>query len=99
MGLTLISEMPSYLTDQLGFDLESAGALSVLPYITLFLSVICSGKIFHWLQENRAWSVRDVRLTAETVAYLGVAVGLVICGFLNNVVAAFAFITLAQVNN
>jgi len=88
--------MPSYLTDQLGFDLSSAGALSVLPYFTMFVSVIGSGNLFHWLQEERGWTTRDVRLTAEFVAYGGVALGLIACGYLTNVPAAFFFMTLAQ---
>lgn len=94
--MTLLSEMPSYLTDQLGFDLSSAGLLSVLPYLTLFVSVIGSGNLFHWLQEEHGWSIRSVRLAAEFSAYGGVALGLIACGYSTSVPIAFFFMTMAQ---
>jgi hypothetical protein len=40
IGFMLLSEIPAYLTDELGFDLESAGALAVLPYAANFISAI-----------------------------------------------------------
>ena len=99
INFTLLSEMPSYLTDVLGFDLESAGALSMLPFGVLFLSVIGSGNLFHWLQKEHDWSTRAVRLSAQFYAFGGASVGLLICGFLRNVPAAFFFMIIAQGSN
>jgi hypothetical protein len=96
INLTLLSEMPSYLTDQLGFDLSAAGALSTLPYVMLFCAVIGLGNVFHWLQEKHRWSTRSIRLTAQFIAFIGASLGLIICGYLKSVPAAFVFMILAQ---
>jgi len=96
INFTLLSEMPSYLTDQLGFDLSSAGALCTLPYIMLFCSVIASGNLFHWLQEKRDWTTRSIRLSSQFTSFGGASLGLVICGFLQSVPAAFFFMIIAQ---
>jgi MFS transporter, ACS family, solute carrier family 17 (sodium-dependent inorganic phosphate cotransporter), other len=88
--------MPSYLTDQLGFDLSSAGLLSVLPYVALFVFVMASGNLFHWLQEEKSWSTTQVRRTAQFVGYTGAGLGLVFCSFVSNAGVAFMFVVLAQ---
>lgn len=88
--------MPSYLTDQLGFDLSSAGLLSVLPYVALFVCVVGSGNIFHWLQQEHSWSTTRVRRTAQYIGYAGAGLGLVICSFIDVAGVAFMFMVLAQ---
>jgi hypothetical protein len=46
----LLSEIPSFLTDALGFDLEESGLLSVVPYFTNFCSVLLFAQVFENLQ-------------------------------------------------
>jgi MFS family permease len=94
--ITLLSEMPSYLTDQLGFDLSSAGLLSVLPYFMLFVFVFGSGRIFHYLHTEGGWTTRGVRQTAQQLGFLGAGLGLILCGFIPNVPVAFTFMVLGQ---
>lgn len=96
VGYTLLSEMPSYLTDELGFDLSTAGLLCVLPYFMLFCTAIGSGRLFDWLSRERGWTVRDIRQTAERVALLGSGSCLVICGYITDVPTAFTFMIVAQ---
>ena len=48
----ILSELPSYLTDELGFDLESAGLLAIAPYLANFIGVIVFGHYFHKFQET-----------------------------------------------
>ena len=96
IGFTLLSEMPSFLTDQLGFDLSSAGLLSVVPYAMLFLATTSSGKLFCYLQDHRNWTVTDVRQCAQFVAFTCSGGGLIILGFINNVPAAFTVLIFAQ---
>ncbi len=90
--------MPSYLTDVLGFNLESAGILSVFPYLVLFLSSLLFGKFFDYLQRERGWRVRTVRQWAQFLSIGGSAVGLVVCGFLDNRYAAYTFMIITQVS-
>ena len=44
--------MPSYLTDELGFNLSSAGALSTIPYVLLFITTLGSSRVFTWLEKQ-----------------------------------------------
>lgn len=96
IGFTLLSEMPSYLTDELGFDLSSAGLLCVLPYAMMFCAVMGSGKLFTYLQQEKNWTVRDVRLTAQYASFLCAGGGLVLCGYIDYVPVAFTFMVISQ---
>ena len=89
--------MPSYLTDVLGFDLSSAGALCVFPYLALFVSVLGFARFFDYMQREHGWSANRVRVTAMFVAYMGSALGLIVCGFLDAKYAAYCFMILTQV--
>eukprot|EP01031_Cornospumella_fuschlensis_P039369 gene39369-47922_t len=44
ISFTLLSEMPSYLTDSLDFSSSSAGILCVFPYIALFIATLMYGR-------------------------------------------------------
>jgi hypothetical protein len=61
IGFSLLSELPSFLSDQLGFGLQSTGILCVAPYATLFIGAIGFGRFFDYLQHVRHWSVRSIR--------------------------------------
>lgn len=88
--------MPSFLTDELGFDLESAGILCVFPYLALFFSSLSFGAIFEYMQWHHGWSINNVRQAAQWIAFLGSASGLVLCGFMGNSYAAYSFMILSQ---
>jgi uncharacterized membrane protein len=98
VGFTLLSEMPSYLTDVLGFDLGSAGVLCVFPYLALFVSTLFFARLFDYLQRERGWKVDSVRKTAMFLMFIGSSTLLVICGFLPEKYAAYAFMILTQVS-
>ena len=97
IGYTLLSEMPSYLTDVLGFDLQSAGILCIFPYIALFISTISYGYIFNYLQVKYLWTSNTVRIVAMLLTYVGSSIILVICAFQENKYAAYIFMIISQV--
>ena len=81
VNFMLLSEMPSYLTSQLGFDIVTSGALCVVPYASLFCTTLGFGKLFDYLQHHKAWQVRTIRQIAQFIAVGGSAIVLLICGF------------------
>ena len=81
VNFMLLSEMPSYLTSQLGFDIVTSGALCVVPYASLFCTTLGFGKLFDYLQHHKGWQVRTVRQVAQFIAVGGSAIVLLICGF------------------
>jgi hypothetical protein len=56
----MLAEIPSFLTDQLGYNIESAGLLAVLPYVAQLTSSLGFGSMFNKLQEQYDWSTRQV---------------------------------------
>ena len=90
--------MPSFFTDILGFDPESAGILCVFPYLALFFSSLAFGGIFEYFQIHRGWSTDRVRQVSQYIAFVGSGGGLIICGFMDNKYAAYTFVILTQVS-
>jgi MFS family permease len=95
IGYMMLTEMPAFLTDALGFDLESAGLLSIVPYFANFISVMAFGWFFDYLQVERKWAVRDIRQGAERVAFMGAGGCLLACGFISEPLVAYSFMVLA----
>ena len=83
VSFLLLSEMPSYLTDELGFDLASAGYLCVAPYAALFFTSLGFGSFFYSLQRRFGWNTRTVRQIAQFVAFAGSSAALLLCGFVS----------------
>lgn len=81
IGFTLLSEMPSYLTDVLDFDIQTAGVLCIFPYLALFISSIAFGKIFDYLQKVLGFEIATIRFTAQLIASAASSLLLIICGF------------------
>jgi hypothetical protein len=89
MNFTLMSEMPSFFTDVLGFDLRSAGALCVLPYFAMFVAAIGFGKLFEYWERECGWSVCSVRRSAQFVAYFCSGVVLLMCAYVSSTMGAY----------
>jgi hypothetical protein len=98
MNFTLMSEMPSFFTDVLGFDLRSAGVLCIFPYLALFVAAIFFGKLFSYLEHEAGWHVTDVRRAAQFIAYFCSGVTLILCGYAGTTMGAYSFMILTLVN-
>lgn len=91
----LLSEIPSFLTDDLGFQLETAGFVSVGPYVAQFVSSIAFGVLFEYLQIKCGWRTRTIRQVAQYIALLGSGSLLVGCSFIHSRDTAVALLVLA----
>ncbi len=96
ISFMLISEMPSFLVDQLDFSVEEAGGLSSIPFVFLFLTVQASGRFFDYALTSLKWDVHSVRQVAQISSYSGVTIFLVACGFATEKFTAFALLVVAQ---
>lgn len=95
IGFMVLSEIPSFLTAELDFDLDEAGFVSVAPFFAQFVSAVGFGHLFGYLQREYNWSISRVRQTAQFISFGGSATCLVICGFMTEVSAAVFFLVLA----
>ncbi len=96
IGFMMLSEMPAYLCNELGFDLEIAGVLSLVPYACMFVSVISFASFFEHLQFKMGWSVTSVRHCAMVVAFGGASGLLLFASYSSNAIVAFAAVALSQ---
>merc|ERR1711871_581163 len=96
IGFMMLSEMPAYLCDELGFDLEVAGILSLIPYACMFISVVSFATFFEHLQFKMGWSVTSVRHCAMIVAFGGASGLLLFASYNSNAIIAFAAVALSQ---
>jgi MFS family permease len=96
ISYTLMSEMPAFLSDALGFDLSKAGMLCIFPYVALALCSLSCGGIFEYLQNEHGVSTDTVRKSGNFIAFVVSSVFLVICGFMNDKYIAYIFMIITQ---
>jgi hypothetical protein len=95
IGYLILSELPTFFTEELGFNLKDAGVASMAPYIAQYVSTLGFGWGFQWLQRNRQWRTRDVRQWAQYICLIGASVCLMVCGFVDDAVAAMLLMVVA----
>lgn len=95
IGYLILSELPTFFTEELGFNLKEAGTASMAPYVAQYVSTLGFGWGFQWLQRHRNWSTRSVRQWAQHICFAGSSVCLVSCGFVNNAPLALALMVVA----
>ena len=77
----LLSELPSYLQDQLGFSVSNAGVLSTIPFAFMFIVGSGMGQFLFNRQKYHGWSTVSVRLFAQTVGMIGPAIFMLLCAY------------------
>ena len=90
----LLTWLPSFLKDELNFDVEKSGAVAVLPYIACF--AIASGAGFAAdAALSRGAPPRAVRLTVQAASELLPAAAILAAGFVTSAPAVVALLTAA----
>lgn len=79
--LTLISDLPKYMSSVLCFSISSNGYLSALPYLMMWLSSILFSWIADWLIINKRMSTKNVRKYGNSIASIGPAFFIVIASY------------------
>jgi MFS family permease len=92
---TMLTWLPSYLNQQLHFDVQNSGAVALLPYLACFLCSQASGLIADSLT-RRGVPVLTVRRGMQTVGELIPAAALGAAGYIvNDVPLVIALLTIA----
>lgn len=92
----MLSETPSYLRLQLGFSIQNAGMLCVVPYFASLSGMLFGGKFFTTLEQTYKWNLHSVRTSAQFTAFLGAGSVLLICGYTTSPVVALAALAVCQ---
>eukprot|EP00850_Spirogloea_muscicola_P022329 SM000288S10781 [mRNA] locus=s288:61315:65553:- [translate_table: standard] len=91
----LLTYMPSYYHQVLGFNITESGLYSVVPWLTMAVSANVGG----WIADTlitRGVSITLVRKIMQTVGFLGPAVCLTLLTHIRNPVAAVACMAVSQ---
>lgn len=78
---TLLTDLPKYMRSVLRFDIAQNGALSSLPYLTMWGTSMVFGAVADWLILRGTLSVLSVRRLFTTIASLTCAVGIIAASF------------------
>lgn len=70
---TLLTQLPTYFSTILGFDIKQNGLLSALPYLLQFIFASIAGFIFDRFFVRRGVAVNTVRKVATSIGLLGPA--------------------------
>ncbi|KAK6328723.1 hypothetical protein J4Q44_G00007010 [Coregonus suidteri] len=93
---TLLTLLPTYMNDVLGFSIKENGALSALPYIGCVLLAVLGGQLADYLRENFYRTV-VVRKAFSLIGMIGPAVFIVAAGYTGcNYILAVAFLTISS---
>ncbi|CRL06625.1 CLUMA_CG019443, isoform A [Clunio marinus] len=92
---TLLTQLPTFLNDVLGFELTKTGFLSALPYLTMGILLGVSGYLADWSQVKGYLTTTQVRRYFNCSAFLGQTIFMLLAAFLVHPVTSMACITIA----
>uniref|UniRef100_A0A3P9H8S6 Sialin n=1 Tax=Oryzias latipes TaxID=8090 RepID=A0A3P9H8S6_ORYLA len=94
---TLLTLLPTYMNDILGFSIQQNGMLSALPYVGCALFAVVSGQIADYLRETCLYPTVTVRKCFSLIGMIGPALFLVAAGFIGcDYTLAVTFLTLSS---
>lgn len=94
---TLLTLLPTYMNDILGFSIQQNGFLSALPYMGCAVVAVLSGQIADYLRETCKYRTVVVRKAFSLIGMIGPAVFLVAAGFTGcNYTLAVTFLTISS---
>ncbi|KAI7805384.1 sialin [Triplophysa rosa] len=94
---TLLTLLPTYMNDVLGFSIQQNGMLSALPYIGCWCATLLGGQLADFLRERCLIRTVIVRKAFTLVGMMGPAVFLVAAGYTNcDYFLAIAFLTISS---
>ncbi|XP_056327550.1 sialin isoform X2 [Danio aesculapii] len=94
---TLLTLLPTYMNDVLGFSIQQNGMLSALPYLGCWLLALLGGQLADLLRERFLFRTVIVRKAFTVIGMAGPAVFLVAAGYTGcNYILAVAFLTISS---
>ncbi|XP_068597826.1 sialin-like [Brachionichthys hirsutus] len=94
---TLLTLLPTYMKDVLGFSIQQNGMLSALPYLGAGFMALAAGQLADYLRETCLYPTAIVRKFFTIVGTIGPAVFLVAAGHTGcNYILAVAFLTICS---
>ncbi|XP_056147989.1 sialin [Lampris incognitus] len=94
---TLLTLLPTYMNDILGFSIQQNGMLSAFPYVGCAVLAVLGGQLADYLRESCLYPTVVVRKAFSIVGMIGPAVFLVAAGYIGcNYTLAVTFLTISS---
>lgn len=92
---TLLTQLPTFLSNVFDFHLEKTGFLSAVPYLTMGLLLFVSGYMADWFQVKGYLTTTQVRRYFNCTAFLAQTIFMLLAAFLLHPVTSIVCITIA----
>ncbi|GLH08998.1 Uncharacterized protein GBIM_14150 [Gryllus bimaculatus] len=92
---TLMTQLPMFMKDTLGFDLEQAGFLSALPYLIVAITMQISGQIADWILIKNILTTTQVRKLFCCFAFISQSFFMLLTAFVTSPASAVACLSFA----
>ncbi|GAB1606396.1 sialin-like [Argonauta hians] len=79
---TLLTVLPLFMKEVLKFNIKTNGLMSSIPYLGQFLGYTAIGPVADYIDNRQLMSTRNMRVTIQTVSFLGTAAFLVGTSFI-----------------
>ncbi|XP_077285026.1 putative inorganic phosphate cotransporter isoform X2 [Arctopsyche grandis] len=94
---TMVTDLPKYMTDVLGFDVLKTGVMATLPYIVMWITSITFGIICDYCIKHEHLSVTNARKIFTTIASIGPGVCIIGASYVgDNEAGVVALFTIAM---
>ncbi|CAG4948184.1 unnamed protein product [Parnassius apollo] len=92
---TLMTEMPSYMSQVLGVEIKANGMMSALPYLAMYLFSFPLGFMSDYILKKKWLSITACRKLSNSIGHFGPAIALVVLSYVpaGNVAVAVAVLT------
>lgn len=92
---TLLTHLPSYMKDIVGYDLSKSGFVSAIPYFVLTVLLLPSGYLADWFQIKNLLSTSQVRKFFNNTSFFGQMVFLLLAGYFTDRIVIVVCITVS----
>jgi MFS family permease len=92
---TLLTSLPTFLSDVLEFNIKDDGMLSALPFAVMAVAVICAGYFADFLRRRQILSTTNSRKLMTSVGLLFPGLFLIITSYVSSASLAVSFLVLS----
>ncbi|XP_063991566.1 sialin [Diachasmimorpha longicaudata] len=92
---TMLTQLPTFMSDVLNFKLEKTGFLSAVPYLVMAIVLQFSGQLADYLRSSKVLSTTQVRKIFNCGAFLSQTIFMITSAFVSSATAAVVCITIA----
>ncbi|XP_044011343.1 sialin-like [Aphidius gifuensis] len=92
---TMLTQLPTFMSDVLNFQIKKTGFLSALPYLVMAIVLQFSGHFADYLRSNNYLTTTQVRKIFNCGAFLAQTIFMISTAFVESSVSAVTCITIA----